>query len=135
MERLNPYIHLAVAAMIATLFSLGLGVAVGLVRQHPMPGMIITVNGTIMTVGLFALPLIWWRHKTGYVCAIAVGLINVLGDTIAIATGMPFSEGMPQGTIAIIVSQIIASALVIIYSIKAWRAQSQEERPLPPPLR
>jgi len=35
--------------------------------------------------------------------------------------GLPFSEGMPQGTIAVIVSQIIASVLVIVYGIRAWR--------------
>jgi hypothetical protein len=42
--------------------------------------MIVTVNGEIMTVGLFALPLVWWRHRIGYACAIAVGLVNVIGD-------------------------------------------------------
>jgi len=121
MEKQSPNVQMAVGALIATLFSLGIGVALGLARQHPMPGPIITINGTIMTVGLFALPLVWWRHKAGYICAIAVGLINVLGDGFAISTGLPFSEGMPQGTIAVIVSQIIASVLVIVYGIRAWR--------------
>lgn len=133
MEKSSAFRQLVVASMIATLFSLGLGVALGLARQHPMPGPIITINGTIMTVGLFALPLVWWRHKAGYVCAIAVGLVNVLGDAFALATGLPLSEGMPEGTIGIIISQIIASALVIVYSIKAWWAQNQEEGPLPAP--
>ena len=114
-------IRLAVSSLIATLFSLGLGVAVGLARQHPTPGMIITINGTIMTVGLFALPLVWWGQKVGYGCAIAVGLVNVLGDVFAIGTGLPFSEGMPEGTITIIVSQIAASILVILYCVRAWR--------------
>lgn len=135
METLRTHIQLVVAAMIATLFSLGLGVALGLARQHPMPGPIITINGTIMTVGLFALPLVWWHHKAGYVCAIAVGIINVLGDAFAIATGLPFSEGMPEGTIAVIISQIITSLLLILYPIKAWRVQNQTEAPLPPPSR
>lgn len=135
MEQPSTNVQVAVSALIATLFSLGLGVAVGLARQHPMPGMIITVNGTIMTVGLFALPLVWWHHKAGYVCAIAVGLVNVLGDAFAIATGLPFSEGMPEGTIAVIISQIIASLLLILYPIKAWQAQTREEAPLPPPRR
>ncbi|MBI1874893.1 MAG: hypothetical protein HYS05_13545 [Acidobacteria bacterium] len=113
--------QLAVSSLVAALFSLGLGVAVGLARQHPMPGMIVTVNGTIMTVGLFALPLVWWGHKVGYTCAIAVGLVNVVGDVFAIGTGLPFSEGMPEGTIAIAVSQIAASALVVLYCLRAWR--------------
>ena len=86
-----------------------------------MPGMIVTVNGTIMTVGLFALPLVWWRHRIGYACAIVVGLVNVIGDLFAIASGLPFSEGMPQGTIAIIVSQIAGSAVVVVYCTRAWR--------------
>jgi len=112
---------MAASSLVATLFSLGLGVAVGLARQHPMPGMIVAVNGTIMTVGLFALPLVWWGQRIGYGCAVAVGVVNVVGDFSAIATGLPFSEGMPQGTIAIIVSQIAASALVIWYCLRAWR--------------
>jgi hypothetical protein len=116
-------VQVAVGALVATLFSLGLGVAIGLVRQHPMPGMIITVNGTIMTVGLFALPLVWWRHKIGYGCAIAVGLVNVIGDFSAIATGLPFSEGMPPGTIAVIISQILASAVTILFCLRAWKEQ------------
>lgn len=110
-----------VSSLVAVLFSLGLGVALGLARQHPMPGMIVAVNGTIMTFGLFALPLVWWGHKTGYACAIAVGLVNVLGDAFAIGTGLPFSEGMPEGTIAVIVSQIAVSALVIVFCLRAWR--------------
>ena len=88
--------RIAVSSLVATLFSLGLGVAVGLAGQHPMPGLIVAINGTIMTVGLFALPLVWWRHKVGYACAIAVGLVNVVGDVFAIGTGLPFSEGMPE---------------------------------------
>ena len=114
-------VRMAASSLVATLFSLGLGVAVGLARQHPMPGMIVAVNGTIMTVGLFALPLVWWGQRIGYGCAVAVGVVNVVGDFSAIATGLPFSEGMPQGTIAIIVSQIAASALVIWYCLRAWR--------------
>lgn len=114
-------VRVAVSSLVATLFSLGLGVALGLARQHPMPGMIVTVNGTIMTVGLFALPLVWWRHRIGYACAIAVGLVNVIGDLSAIVAGLPFSAGMPQGTIAIIFSQIAASAVVIVYCMRAWR--------------
>jgi hypothetical protein len=121
MEKQSTNVCVAVSALIATLFSLGLGVAVGLVRQHPMPGIVITSNGTIMTVGFFALPLVWWRYKVGYVCAIAVGLVNVIGDILAIASGLPFAEGMPQGTIAIIVSQIIVSVLVIVYCLRSWR--------------
>jgi hypothetical protein len=121
MEQSSSNVRVAVSSLVATLFSLGLGVAVGLARQHPMPGLIVTINGTIMTVGLFALPLVWWRQKVGYACAIAVGLINVVGDVSAIASGLPFAEGMPQGTIAIIVSQIAASALVIVYCMRAWR--------------
>jgi len=121
MEQRSPNVLIAVSALVATLFSLGLGVALGLVRQHPMPGMIITVNGTILTVGLFALPLVWWRHKAGYICAILVGLINVVGDVSAIVSGLPFSEGMPEGTLAVILSQILVSALVIVYCIRAWK--------------
>lgn len=121
MEQPSANVRIATSSLVATLFSLGLGVAIGLAKQHPMPGMIITINGTIMTVGLLALPLVWWRHKFGYVCAIAVGLINVLGDIFAIASGLPFSEGMPEGTIAVIISQIIVSALVVFFCIRAWR--------------
>lgn len=121
MEQPSANVRIAVSSLVATLFSLGLGVAVGLAKQHPMPGMIVTINGTLMTVGLFALPLVWWHHKAGYVCAIAVGLINVIGDVFAIATGAPFSQGMPQGTIVVIVSQILVSALVILYCIRAWK--------------
>ena len=117
-------VRFAVSSLVATLFSLGLGVAVGLARQHPMPGLIITINGTIMTVGLFALPLVWWRHRTGYACAIAVGVVNVIGDAFAIASGVPFSEGMPQGTIAIIVSQIAVSAVVAVSCVRAWRDEA-----------
>ena len=114
-------VRIAVSSLVATVFSLGLGVALGIARQHPMPGMIVAINGTIMTLGLFALPLVWWGQKIGYGCAVAVGVVNVLGDVFAIATGLPFSEGMPQGTIGIIVSQIAASALVIVYCVRAWR--------------
>jgi hypothetical protein len=121
MEKPSTNVRVAVSALMATLFSLGLGVALGLSRQHPMPGPIITINGTIMTVGLFALPLVWWREKVGYACAVAVGLVNVLGDAFAVATGLPFSEGMPQGTIAVILSQIAVSALVIVYCLRSWR--------------
>jgi hypothetical protein len=121
MEQPSANVRIATSSLVATLFSLGLGVALGLARQHPMPGMIITVNGTVMTLGLLALPLVWWQHKLGYACAIAVGLINVIGDVFAIASGMPFSEGMPQGTIAVIISQIVVSALVICFCMRAWR--------------
>ena len=121
MREPSANVRIAVSSLVATLFSLGLGVALGLARQHPMPGMIVAINGTIMTVGLFALPLVWWGQKIGYGCAVAVSVVNVLGDVFAIATGLPFSEGMPQGTIAIIVSQIAASALVIVYCVRAWR--------------
>ena len=121
MREPSANVRIAVSSLVATLFSLGLGVALGLARQHPMPGMIVTINGTIMTVGLFALPLVWWSQKIGYGCAVAVGVVNVLGDAFAIATGLPFSEGMPQGTIAILVSQIAVSALVIVYCLRAWR--------------
>jgi len=126
MEKPRTNVGIAVSALLATLFSLGVGVAVGLVRQHPMPGPVITLNGTLMTVGLFALPLVWWQHKVGYLCAIGVGLINVVGDGVAIATGVPFSAGMPQGTIAILVSQLIVSVVVIVACLRAWR---EGERP------
>jgi hypothetical protein len=86
-------VRIAFSALLATLFSLALGVAIGLARQHPFPGLIITTNGTIMTLGLFALPLVWWRHKAGYACAIAVGTANVVGDVAAIISGLPFSQG------------------------------------------
>jgi hypothetical protein len=121
MEQPSTNVRMAVSALVATLFSLGLGVAVGLGRQHPMPGLIVTINGTIMTVGLFALPLVWWRHKAGYGCAIAVGLINVIGDGVALAQGLPFAPGMPPGTIAIIVSQILVSGMVILFCIRSWK--------------
>ena len=121
MREVSANVRIAVSSLVATVFSLGLGVALGLARQHPMPGMIVAINGTIMTLGLFALPLVWWGQKIGYGCAVAVGVVNVLGDVFAIATGLPFSEGMPQGTIAIIVSQIAASALLIVYCARAWR--------------
>ena len=42
MEKQSPNVQMAVGALIATLFSLGIGVALGLARQHPMPGPIIT---------------------------------------------------------------------------------------------
>jgi hypothetical protein len=72
-------------------------VALGLARQHPLPGLIVAVNGTIMTVGLFALPLVWWRQEDGYACAIAVGGVNVVGDVSAIVTGLPFSRECRRG--------------------------------------
>lgn len=121
MNNQSANVRIAFSALIATLFSLGLGVALGLARQHPLQGLIVAINGTIMTAGLFALPLVWWRHKAGYACAIAVGVINVVGDASAIMSGLPFSPGMPQGTIAIIGSQIGASVLVIFYCMRAWR--------------
>lgn len=121
MNNQSANVRLAFSALLATLFSLGLGVALGLARQHPLPGLIVTVNGTIMTVGVFALPLVWWRHKAGYACAVVVGLVNVVGDASAIMSGLPFSQSMPQGTITIIVSQIIVSGAVIYYGVRAWR--------------
>ena len=121
MDNHSTNVRIAFSALVATVFSLGLGVALGLARQHPLPGLIVAINGTIMTAALFALPLVWWRHKIGYACAIAVGVVNVVGDASAIISGLPFSQGMPEGTIAIIVSQIIVSALVIVYGVRAWR--------------
>lgn len=121
MSEPSTNVRVAVSSLVATLFSLGLGVALGLARQHPMPGMVVTINGTIITVGLFALPLVWWRHRAGYACAVAVGLINVTGDLFAIASGLPFAEGMPPGTIAIIVSQIAISVVLVVFCVRAWR--------------
>jgi hypothetical protein len=113
--------QVAIGSLVATLFSLGTGVAVGLAKLHPMPGPIVIINGAIITVGLFALPLVWWRNKIGYVCAILVGLVNVIGDLIGFAQGMPFSPGMPEGTPVFIVLQIIFSALLVVYTIRMWR--------------
>lgn len=45
MEQPSANVRVAVIALGATLFSLGLGMALGLVRQHPMLGIIIAING------------------------------------------------------------------------------------------
>lgn len=113
--------QVAIGSLVATLYSLGTGVAVGLAKLHPMPGLIIITNGAIITVALFAFPLVWWRNKIGYVCAILVGLANVIGDLVAFAQGLPFSPGMPEGTPVFIVLQIIFSALLVVYTIRMWR--------------
>ncbi len=123
MEKQITNVQFAVAALVATLFSLGMPIALGLAKLLPMEvsGIAITSNATVLTVGLFALPLIWWRRKAGYVCGILVGAVNTLGNAFAIAQGNPFLPGMPTGTIAIFVSQTIVSVLVIVFCIRAWR--------------
>ncbi|GEM_PF-4092710 len=127
MEKHSTNVRIAVSALLATLFSLGLPVALGLARHLPegMAGLEITINGTLLTVGLFALPLVWWQHKAGYLCAIGVGVINVVGNGFAIAMGFPFSEGMPQGTIAVLVSQTVVSVVVIVFCLRAWREEGR----------
>ena len=121
MEKPTASLQGAIASMIATLFSLGTGVALGLAKLHPMPGAIVITNGAIITVALFALPLMWWRNKAGYICAIFVGLANVVGDIMAFAQGLPGSEGMPQSMPFFIILQMVFSVLLIVYTVQMWR--------------
>lgn len=51
-------VHLAIASLLTTLFANLLGAGVGVARMDPQFGMLIAVDGVLVAVGLFALPLI-----------------------------------------------------------------------------
>lgn len=121
MEKPSTNLQIALSSLIATLFSLGLAVAIGLAKMHSMPAMMVSVGGTLVTVGLFSLPLLWWRRKAGYAGAIVIGAVNILGNIGAIASGLPGSEGVPIEYLAIVISQTIASVLLVVYTVKVWK--------------
>ena len=122
-QKPSANVQVAVAALVATIFSMCVPLALGFARRVPeaFHDMAITLHATLVTVGLFALPLVWWRRKVGYVCATFIGAFNVLGNVGGIIQGTPFSPGMPQGTIAVWVSQIGVSILVVVFCARAWR--------------
>lgn len=113
------------ASLVAALFTLWLGVSVGLAKLHPTPEMIVALNGVIIAIGLFSLPLMWWRAKLGYVGAIIVGFINVLGNIAGMAMllgNSPEMQNMPREYPYIVLPfQTLFSLLAIIYSIKTWK--------------
>ena len=118
-------LQIAMASLVAALFTLWLGVSVGFAKLHPTPEMIVSVNGVILAIGLFSLPLMWWRTKLGYLGAIIVGIINVLGNIAGMAmvlVNSPVMQNMPREYPFIVIPfQTLFSLIVIIYSIKAWK--------------
>ena len=118
-------LQIAMASLVAAMFTLWLGVAVGLEKLHPTPEMIVSVNGVIITIGLFSLPLMWWRTKLGYVGAMIVGIINVLGNIAGMAmilSNSPEMQNMPREYPFIVIPfQSLFSLLAIIYSVKTWK--------------
>ncbi|HXE80426.1 MAG TPA: hypothetical protein VNK41_06725 [Vicinamibacterales bacterium] len=116
----SPNVRLAVSALLAMLFTLVLGLATALAGQHPLPELILVVNGTMMTTGLFALPLVWWHSKAGYACAMAVGVSNVLLTLTALATGLPLFAGQPSRALTMMILQILMSAIVVFACARAW---------------
>lgn len=113
--------RIAFTALIVTLVSLDTYIAFALARQQPIPWAMVAPYGALMAVGLLALPLVWWRHRAGSMCATALGVLNLLAELLATSGGLQLPAPMAQPTSPLIASTVAVSALVIVYGVRAWR--------------
>lgn len=124
MERPSMNTQLAVASLSAMLFTNLLGIPVGfaIMGTHPEMAALVSVNGAIVAVTLFALPLVWWRHNAGYVAGIIAALVNVLGNVAGIASSTPTSgEVMPPVLVLVPIFQTVFAVPSILFAVRAWR--------------
>lgn len=90
--------------------------------DHPEMAALVSVNGAIVAVSLFALPLVWWRQRVGYVGGIIAALVDVLGNVAGIASGTPTSgEVMSLVLVLVPIMQTVFAVPSVLFAVRAWR--------------
>lgn len=114
-------VRFAVASLAAMLCANLLGIGVGFARLHAMADDLIAVNGAIVAVGVFALLLTFWGFRSGYACGSLIAALNVVGNLVAFAQGVPTSGAMPPILVLIPIFQTVFAVFFLVFALRAWR--------------
>lgn len=105
------------------------GLLAGSVVRFLIPGFLSTPGITTganfslaLAVALFAffLPFLWWRSVIGYLAAIILGIITVLGE-VMFAASIAAAGALSTEISTVIISTSIFALLLIGGSVLAWR--------------
>ena len=76
-------------------------------------------TGSVVVLAFLFLPLLWWRNKAGYVGAIGVAILTLVGigfGFIGILAG-----SLAVGALSGLIVGIVISVVLIVSSAAAWR--------------
>lgn len=129
MEKPSSNLQVAISSLVAVIVGHGVqfGMAMaGWVAQIPgvpAPQVGVAFEATVVMFGILFLPLLWWRHKAGYVGSIALGILPTLLYVQGISSFWAAGEiTIPE----LMIPPVALAAISIVLIVYAYRASREK---------
>ena len=83
------------------------------------PLMAMSLSGAMIILGILFLPLLLWHQPAGYIGAIVVGIMGIIGSILGLRDSLTGVQ--PIESSFVILVMIAISVVLVVFSVAAWR--------------
>ncbi len=119
MENPDSNLQVAISALIALIIPHFLMVNAAFSQFAGVKEAVAPINGLGLLMIFFFLPLLWWRHKAGYLGAMFLGIWGIVNSFIGVSEYLA-GETIPEA-ILLLSGYLVISVVLIVSTATAWK--------------